>query len=288
MIYQSPQALRTALEHRLLVTSTESGISLDRLRRRVMFERIIARIQAAEPGRWVLKGGMALEVRLRDDARLTKDVDLGLRDDVDAAPDLHERLIDILTGTLDQDFFVFTVGPPQRLRDDGGGFPTWRIKVDAKLADKPFGRIQLDISPRAHELGATDTLAIPNSLEFAGIPGVQVETIDVDRHAAEKFHGMLRDFGERENSRVRDLLDLVILLEHDLLTPAKIAAAVRTVWLERDRSEPPKELPPLPHSWPDRYERIAIDHDTDVRSYQAAADRVAQLWTQMFSDEDPR
>lgn len=49
MIYQSPQALRTALEHRLLVTSTESGISLDRLRRRVMFERIIARIQAAEP-----------------------------------------------------------------------------------------------------------------------------------------------------------------------------------------------------------------------------------------------
>lgn len=50
MIYQSPQALRTALEHRLLLTSTQTGISLDRLRRRVMFERIIARIQAAEPG----------------------------------------------------------------------------------------------------------------------------------------------------------------------------------------------------------------------------------------------
>lgn len=35
---------------------------------------------------------------------------------------------------------------------------------------------------------------------------------------------MLRDFGERENSRVRDLLGPVILLEHDLLTPAKTAA----------------------------------------------------------------
>lgn len=288
MIYQSPQALRTALEHRLLAISTESGISLDRLRRRVLFERIIARIQSAEPGRWVLKGGMALEVRLRDNARLTKDVDLGLRDNVDTVPDLHERLIDILATALDQDFVVFTLSPPQRLRDDGAGFPTWRAKVDAKLADKPFGRIQLDISPRTHELHATDTLAVPNSLDFAGIPSVNVEAIDIHRHAAEKFHGMLRDFGERENSRVRDLLDLVILLEHDLLTPAKTATAVRTVWLERDRSEPPKELPPLPESWPDRYERIAIDQGIDVQSYPAAAARVAQLWTQMFADEDPR
>lgn len=288
MIYQSPQALRTALEHRLLLTSTQTGISLDRLRRRVMFERIIARIQAAEPGRWVLKGGMALEVRLRDDARLTKDVDLGLRDDVDTATDLHERLIDILATTLDQDFFVFTVSPPQRLHDDGGGFPTWRAKVDAKLADKHFGRIQLDISPRAHELRATDTLAVPNSLDFAGIPSVQVEAIDVHRHAAEKFHGMLRDFGERENSRVRDLLDLVILVEHDLLTPARTAAAVRTVWLERDRSEPPTEIPPLPDSWPNRYERIAIDHDIDAQAYPAAAARVTHLWNQMFPGEKPR
>ena len=50
MTYQSAQALRTALENRLLAQSTETGASLDRLRRRVMFERIIARIQAAEPG----------------------------------------------------------------------------------------------------------------------------------------------------------------------------------------------------------------------------------------------
>jgi hypothetical protein len=57
MTYHSAQALRTALENRLLAQSTETGVSLDRLRRRVMFERIIARIQAAEPGQWVLKGG---------------------------------------------------------------------------------------------------------------------------------------------------------------------------------------------------------------------------------------
>ncbi|WP_459979902.1 nucleotidyl transferase AbiEii/AbiGii toxin family protein, partial [Mycobacterium avium] len=77
MTYSSPQALRTALEHRLLMASREAGVGLDRLRRRVLFERIMARLQAAEPGLWVLKGGMALEVRLSDAARVTKDIDVG-------------------------------------------------------------------------------------------------------------------------------------------------------------------------------------------------------------------
>ena len=62
MTYETPKALRTALEQRLLTRSQATGISLDRLRRRVLFERIVARLQAAEPGLWVIKGGMALEV----------------------------------------------------------------------------------------------------------------------------------------------------------------------------------------------------------------------------------
>lgn len=84
MTYATAQALRMALEQRLLTRSQETGVSLDRLRRRVVFERVVARLQSAEPGRWVLKGGMALEVRLHDRARLTKDLDLGLRDEVTA------------------------------------------------------------------------------------------------------------------------------------------------------------------------------------------------------------
>ena len=70
-----------ALERRLLVRSEQTGIGLDRLRRRVLLERILVRLVAAEPGMWVLKGGMALEVRLHDAARLSKDIDLGLRVD---------------------------------------------------------------------------------------------------------------------------------------------------------------------------------------------------------------
>lgn len=199
-----------------------------------MFERVVARLEAAEPGRWVLKGGMALEARLRDDARLTKDIDLGLRDEVNEPSELHERVVDALGVDLDGDRFTFTAAAPTKLAEDDGGQSTWRVKVAAALGGKTFGGVQLDVSPRAHELDATDRLTLPNSLDFAGIPPPVVEIIDVHRHAAEKFHAMLRDFGDRENSRVRDLIDLVLLIEHDLLLADIAAAAARRVWAERD------------------------------------------------------
>ncbi len=275
-----------ALEHRLLSRSTETGVALDRLRRRVLFERIVARLESAEPGCWVLKGGMALEVRLRDDARLTKDIDLGLRGHVPEPADLHERLIGTLAVDLDGDGFALTVGTPTKLREDGGGHLTWRVMVAAALAGKHFGSIQIDVSPRAHELEDTDRVELPNSLEFAGIPTPTVEIINIARHAAEKFHAMLRDFGDRENSRVRDLVDLIILVEHDLLVPAAVASAATQVWAERDGVEPPVRIPPLPESWPARYERLAAEHALDAQSFPAAAAHVERLWAEMYPTEE--
>src|SRR5207244_6946367 len=98
-----------ALEQRLLARSEATGVSLDRLRRRVLFERIIARLVASEPGQWVVKGGMAIEVRLSDEARLTKDLDLGLSDDVASGEELRDGLIEALSGDFDDSGYVLTV-----------------------------------------------------------------------------------------------------------------------------------------------------------------------------------
>jgi hypothetical protein len=37
----------------------------------------------------------------------------------------------------------------------------------------------------------------PNALSFAGIAAPEVEVIDVHLHAAEKYHAMARDHGDR-------------------------------------------------------------------------------------------
>jgi hypothetical protein len=284
--YETAQALRMALEQRLLSRSKETKVSLDRLRRRVLFERIVSRLQLAEPGLWVLKGGMALEVRLRDEARLTKDIDLGLRDDVADAEELRGRLVEALAVGVDGDEFTLVTGPVKQLMEDDGGRLTWRVKVAAELAGKPFGAVQMDVSPRSHELDETDLVPLPNSLDFAGVVAPLVEIVDVNRHAAEKFHGMLRDYGDRDNTRVRDLVYLVILIEHELLEPSALAAAVRLVWSERDGVSPPATLPSLPPSWLGRYERLVAEQNVEAVSFPAAVSTVVAMWAELFPTEE--
>ena len=286
MNYKTAPAFRMALEQRLLSRSKATKVSLDRLRRRVVFERIVSRLQVAEPGVWVLKGGMALEVRLLDEARLTKDIDFGLRGEIADAEELRERLVEALARDVDGDEFLLLVGPVKQLTQDHGGHLTWRVKVAAELADRPFGTVQVDVSPRSHELEATDLVPLPNSLEFAGVLAPLVEIVDINRHAAEKFHGMLRDHGDRENTRVRDLVDLVILTEHDLLEPSALATAVRRVWKERGDLEPPATLPTLPSNWLGRYERLTAEHKVEAISFPAAVSTVAAIWTEMFPTEE--
>ncbi len=90
MTYQTLGAFRQALEQRLLSLSRETATDLNRLRRRVVFERILIRLVSVQPGMWVVKGGMAVELRLGDSARMTKDLDLNLRGAVLAANEAQE------------------------------------------------------------------------------------------------------------------------------------------------------------------------------------------------------
>ncbi len=64
MPYQSDGDFRQALEERLRRLHRESGQPLIRVRKRVVFERCLARLQQRPDSPWVLKGGVALELRL--------------------------------------------------------------------------------------------------------------------------------------------------------------------------------------------------------------------------------
>jgi hypothetical protein len=66
---------------------------------------------------------------------------------------------------------------------------------------------------------------------FAGILTPVVEVVDVHRHAAEKRHAMLRDYGDRENRR---------------LVAAVVVQCVVDVFAERDDAQQLAALPLLP------------------------------------------
>jgi len=62
--YVTAVAFRRALEDRLKSISIKERLGLERLRREVSFDRLLARLFARLDAPWVLKGGYALELRM--------------------------------------------------------------------------------------------------------------------------------------------------------------------------------------------------------------------------------
>lgn len=132
MRYQSGGAFRRALEKHLLDRSKHTGMALNRLRKMVAFDRLLARLVQAQPGNWVLKGGLALQLRLGDRARTTKDMDmLALAHRLAVTEALRAA------GATDLgDWFAFEISDPAPI--PGAGLGGLRHAVQALLDGRTF------------------------------------------------------------------------------------------------------------------------------------------------------
>ena len=89
-----------------------SKIDLQRLRRKVSFDRFFARIFSRKPAGFFLNGWYAMELRLSA-ARATKDIDLTSLERVEDANVMSAVILEELRecSALDlQDFFLYTMG----------------------------------------------------------------------------------------------------------------------------------------------------------------------------------
>jgi hypothetical protein len=63
--YATPSALRRALEDRLAALVEKEGGDIQRLRRQAAFDRLLCRLFPDKTSPWLLKGGYAMELRIR-------------------------------------------------------------------------------------------------------------------------------------------------------------------------------------------------------------------------------
>jgi len=161
--YETAAAFRRALEDRLKDRSHREGALLARLRKQVAFERLLARLLRVAPGQWALKGGFALQLRMPDRARTTRDIDLAWQVQED---ELLERLIEVIEVTLEDlgDFFSFEV---KRTPLPPGG--AHRFRVAASLAGRLLGTFLLDVGEGdGPTFSQPEALTTPDLLAFAG------------------------------------------------------------------------------------------------------------------------
>lgn len=286
MTYSTDGAFRAALEARLAARSRDAGTDLNRLRRRVVFERMLARLEASEPGCWILKGGMALEVRWHDRARSTRDMDLAARHPLTTGGDARAALAGPLAVDADHDRFRFTVGDARDLQVDEAGRPGWRFPVEATLAGRQFAAVRVDLVIRETEISGTERLRLPGALTFAGIGPCEIEVVDRSQHFAEKLHALTRTYTSRPSTRVRDLVDLVLLIDDGLEPDARLYDTVVHVFEARTSHPVPGELPDPPPDWFVRYQELAHDLDVSAATLDDAMNLLRAFWRQTLSRQE--
>jgi hypothetical protein len=222
---------------------------------------------------YVIKGGVALELRLRGRARATRDLDLS----VDASPaELLTRFEDALTEPYEG--FRFRRRGEPYIMPNGAV----RLEVGIQYHDAPWNTIQVDLA--THE-GPGTQIDLVDALPLAqlGLHGPeQLPCLALPYHIAQKIHAMTLPRGDdrRPNDRFRDLVDLLLLapLVEDY---AAIRLACMEVFASRATHAWPTDPLVLPGEWREPYEVLASSVGGVDVAFDAAVSRVRLLLAQI-------
>lgn len=246
-------AFQRSLTDRLKTESKLRGRPFEHLRREFYLQRFLARIFSQPEGRWLLKGGASLLVRLPD-ARYSQDIDLlhsaaGLKEaveDLRAAADLSE---------LDPLRFAIRDEPTAMT----GGIDGAKLKVDVYYDALKLFTFPIDLATELVAVGDVD-YQYPTPIvvmeDLAAMP--EFALYPLPAQIADKVCAMYGKYGSNggPSSRYHDLVDLVLII-----SAWRFAADVLGRGLSQASERRGLDLPPAmsaPSSgWTAGYEAIA-------------------------------
>jgi hypothetical protein len=258
--YSTAGAFRRALEERLKRTSQTDEIDVNRLRRQVSFDRLLARLFQEESAPWALKGGYALELCFKA-ARSTVDIDLTV---MQVAVTTTERgganrvVREMLQSVADiplGDWFEYTIGEPAMdlIAAPYGGA---RYPIEARMDARIFARFHLDAGIGDVVMHPLETIECRDWLGFAGIARSRVRMIPREQQIAEKIHAYTLP-RNTANSRVKDLVDLALLIGAGGLDKQRIFDALRLTFGRRGTHPLPAALAAPPEDWQIPFQQLA-------------------------------
>ncbi len=281
--YKTAASFRIALEERLRQRSIETAVPLDRLRKEVALQRLLARMTASpNADAWVLKGAQVLLVRLDERARATKDVDTTWRYEADT---LREALddateIDLAGG------FIFEISTGSRIdaeSEEGG----WRFSVRSRLDGRLFEQFVLDVNIAVHDPRPVDRITLRPLLDFAGFGSPTIAAVPIAFHLAEKLHAYVRIYsGSRPSTRVKDLYDMLVMAQALQVPTSNVLFDAVAMTFALRHTPLPEELPDPPQSWASTWASYVRDYDIGWVALGDAIDALRPFWLPITSPSD--
>jgi hypothetical protein len=168
-----------------------------------------------------------------------------------------ELLQEVQASSL-EDYFEFVVEEGEEILPDQE-VRAYRFNVKAYVAERLFESFVLDVGTMIPLVVPPDEIDGSGILDFSGVPPRRFRTVSLSQQVAEKVQALTFPWKDRENTRVKDLVDLVLILEVCPPNPKTTRSAVEAVFSGRATHPLPISLPHPPASWANSYAVIAKD-----------------------------
>jgi hypothetical protein len=211
--WRSPQATRQGLTDR--VKSRHPPQQRQQRLREIAYRRLLARLFATQPDRWVVKGGVALLLRL-DPNRTSNDIDLSYVRGGAAHTMAVAALVEAAAHDAG-DFFAFEISRSETVEIDAG-HPLERaigVPVRARIGETVFADFSVDLGLSQQDALAVEWVNAPSTL--TGEPAVDeigpVALLGLSAQVADKVCALFERHGPdgHVSSRARDLADLAMI-----------------------------------------------------------------------------
>jgi len=267
-----PPTQRGHLERLVNQYGRSRGIAVDRVRRRLSVVTLIGaldRVRGDDGPRFLIKGGISMELRLGLAARATKDVDVVFRGD-------PSELVDALDEAFAQPYSGFEFRRKTELepiRETG----SHRFDVQVSFHGKSWETIQVEAAPA--EADEAEIVVAAISLADFSLDGPdRITCLSLRYQIAQKLHAVTETPADgRTNLRHWDLTDLILL---QTLVPEDLAG-VRAACSEVFEARATHPWPPaldVVDLWREPYladvERMGVDLPADV---DQAAEKVRRF-----------
>jgi hypothetical protein len=278
--WRSPEATRQALTANIRARHPQE-LRGQRLRE-IAYRRLLARIFVTQPERWVVKGGVALLLRL-DPNRTSNDIDLTYVAEAGEHAIALKTLVEAAAHDLG-DFFEFEVGRDQ-IEEVDPDHPLERalsVPVIARIGSTPFAEFSIDLAlPREDEV---EVEWVQPEATLTGQPEVDltapVALLALPAQIADKLCALHERHGDgHHSSRARDLADLAMIAQQKDAEGSRLIAHARRE--EARRQKAGTLIEPLPTAlqlaeeqiadWGPRWKKATRDAPVTFEEAQAVA-----------------
>ena len=151
---------------------------------------------------------------------------------------------------------IFMIGLP--MTDiDAAPYGGVRFPVDARLDGRTFVKFHVDIGIGDAVLEPLNSITARDWLAFAGIEPPIVPILSKEQQFSEKLHAYTLPCRGTPNSRVKDLVDMALLITRGELKRKKVKSSLYVTFTRRRTHDLPEQLNPPPDQWQPVFKNLA-------------------------------